>query len=684
MIGAAGDGAVLFRDAGKQWVHEADLVVPQAGARAFSLEGDVAIVGAPSASNGAVIVFRNNGGTWTHEQVLPNPTPDEVYEFGAAVSVAGGRIVVGAPESEFLPGCYGGGRAFVYSYDGQVWTHLGFFCNRDSSRPAAGFGMSIAGSASLIAVGANASPEYPPCCGDAYVMEWRGPDCDEDGAPDACEIVLGESNDCDDNGIPDTCPCGVQNLPDATAGAVPSGCAADCQTNSTPDYLDIGGGASGDCNLDGVPDECGLHSLTYSTIATLDDNDPQAYHTVAMADFDRDGDLDLFAVHGWPGTLYLNNGGTNFTRTEVVQSTAGYDSIFNYDIDTGDLDADGDIDIVYPVAFGEGGVAYVVLNQGLDMRSPPWFHVEVRNINPPESECQYCRVHGTELADIDDDGDLDLLLSYGLFYQRSAGYVGVYLNDGLANFSFDSASLVGWTPRALVLTDVDGDQDLDAVTVHQESDDLSILINRGTAQPGQWLGFEPEIRISMGLDAEAQGFDVEAADFDADGDPDLVFALAAAGALGTMLNQGNGPGGWLGFAPARRHGVGQWPHFVTTIDLNGDGWLDIAAAETVNQSIALLGNLGRNGDGSWRGFSSPVRSPAEGGPVWIGAMDVDADGAHELLVSNRGFYCGLPLPPGRSLACGVLGKRRVAIADGNPSGRRPGRPRSRNHDALAG
>ncbi len=643
MIGSEGDGAVVFRYDGKQWMHEADLAVPQAGERAFSLDGDVAVIGAPSANNGAVSVFRRGAGTWNLEQVLPNPLPNEIWEFGTAVSVLGNRIVVGAPGADFLPGCFGRGRAFVYTYTGNVWTQLGSVCNRDPTREPIGFGMSVASDDHVIAIGANSSDDYPLCCGDAYLIEWRGPDCDEDAAPDACEVSLGESDDCDNNGIPDTCPCGLAPLSASTTGVISSGCAADCQTDGIADYLDIRAGTSADCNLDGVPDECGLYALSYSTIASLDDADPAAYHTLALADFDGDTDRDLFAVQGWPGALYLNRGGGQFTRAQVVVNAAGHDTGFNYDIDTGDLDGDGDTDIVYAMAFpnSEDGVAYVVLNQGVDFRrSPPRFNVDVRNIDPDPTHKLGLRVHATKLTDIDWDGDLDLVLGYGRWYAQTPGNVGVYLNDGQANFSLVSASMVGLTPRAVALTDLDGDGDLDAVTVHQESDDLCILINRGAPQLGQWLGFEPQMRIPIGLDAEAQTFDVAAADFDADGDPDIVFAMAGANAVGTMLNLGNGPDGWGGFAPATRYGVAQLPLFVTTIDLNRDGWPDIAAAETVEKSIALLGNLGRASDGSWRGFSTPVRSPAGAGPVWIEPMDIDDDGSPELLVSNRGFFSG--------------------------------------------
>jgi hypothetical protein len=642
-VGSPSEGAVhTYNAVGGTWASGGMLTI-EAGdflgfGIAMALDDDVFVV---RTELGAAYVYRRSGETWLFEQALGVPLAQYAQRF--AVDVDGQHIVIGLPN---LGGeqCNECGAVLLYVYDGEDW-HLRWTGRPQNDFADLHFGAGVALGDGRLLVGVPLEPffgqPFPTCyeCGAAYLYDWSGPDCDADGVTDACQIAEGEVFDCDANGVPDTCLCGVQNIPVVAAETIPSGCTADCQTNGAADYLDIAVGTSDDCNLDGVPDECGLSALGYSTLAGLDDNDPEAYQSMTLADVDGDGDRDLFVVQGWPGALYLNNGAHGFTLALVVVNTAGDAYGFNYDIDVGDLDADGDPDIVYAMAFpSEEGVAYVVLNQGLDVqRSPPRFNVEVRNIDPASPNA---RVHASKLADIDRDGDLDLLLAYGLFYQRTPGDLGVYVNDGQANFSHLSSSSVGLTPRSLALTDLDGDGDLDAVTVHQESDDLSILINRGSPGPGEWLGFEPEIRIAINLDAEAQTFDVAAADFDRDGDPDVVFSMAATGALGTMLNLGNGPSGWLGFASATRHPVGQWPLFLTTIDLNHDGWPDIAAAETVEKSIAMLGNLGRNGDGTWRGFSTPVRSPAGAGPVWIEPLDIDGDGGLELLVSNRGFFSG--------------------------------------------
>ena len=66
-----------------------------------------------------------------------------------------------------------------------------------------------------------------------FINEY-GPDCNQNGAIDSCEITYGISPDCDGNGIPDEC--------DLAQGA------PDCNGNGVLDQCDIADGSSPDCN----------------------------------------------------------------------------------------------------------------------------------------------------------------------------------------------------------------------------------------------------------------------------------------------------------------------------------------------------------------------------------------------------------------------------------------------------
>jgi hypothetical protein len=64
-----------------------------------------------------------------------------------------------------------------------------------------------------------------------------GPDCDNNGEVDACDIAYNGASDCNENNVPDQCE-------------------PDCQPNGVADECDIVLGDSSDCNVNGVPDEC--------------------------------------------------------------------------------------------------------------------------------------------------------------------------------------------------------------------------------------------------------------------------------------------------------------------------------------------------------------------------------------------------------------------------------------------
>jgi len=83
-------------------------------------------------------------------------------------------------------------------------------------------------------------------------------DCNGNGTPDLCDLILGVETDLDGNGVPDDCQpdCNGNGIPDVVE--ILTGTTPDCNENGVPDFCDIGSGTSTDGNTDGVPDECGV------------------------------------------------------------------------------------------------------------------------------------------------------------------------------------------------------------------------------------------------------------------------------------------------------------------------------------------------------------------------------------------------------------------------------------------
>jgi hypothetical protein len=152
------------------------------------------------------------------------------------------------------------------------------------------------------------------------------------------------------------------------------------------------------------------------------------YHTgsIALGDMDGDGDLDLIAGNGEidiRNRLLLNNG-TADPFNGVTGTDITTDEHYTQPMALGDLDGDGDLDLVVGNLGGTGQVNRVYLNNGT---ANPFSGGTGSNITDDADVTT-----SVALGDVDGDGDLDLAVgNAGL---AGAGNVnGLYLNNGTSN-----------------------------------------------------------------------------------------------------------------------------------------------------------------------------------------------------------------------------------------------------------
>lgn len=144
---------------------------------------------------------------------------------------------------------------------------------------------------------------------------------------------------------------------------------------------------------------------------------------IRVLDMDGDGDQDVVAANH-QGDVYvlLNPGHLTLPAKWPVWRISGNlpgDGWNFRDIDTGDIDGDGDIDIVLA---DEGGNRICWLANNGGTHSDPW---QVRVVDQSDNYLRWA--HSVSLGDMDGDGDLDLAVA------AAAGNVFlVYFNDGVA------------------------------------------------------------------------------------------------------------------------------------------------------------------------------------------------------------------------------------------------------------
>jgi hypothetical protein len=238
-------------------------------------------------------------------------------------------------------------------------------------------------------------------------------------------------------------------------------------------------------------------------------------------DLDGDGDYDLTVLYGElePSRQYWNAGTPQLPSWQLdVTQFAGIFlcSLTGKPAGFGDLDADGDLDLVFGCFYGD---LHMHWNVGTP-QTPAWQQDPsvFQGLAAPWKPA--CR-----LADLDADGDLDLIVACN----HPAAYVRYFENTGtpaspqwtyrgpLSGVTFPSSSHV-----YVALGDLDGDGDLDMIG-SCESPLLQCWENVGTPQSFQFIE-NPSMLLGIGPFSQPVGVGLDLADFDGDGDPDLLVA----------------------------------------------------------------------------------------------------------------------------------------------------------------
>jgi len=177
-------------------------------------------------------------------------------------------------------------------------------------------------------------------------------------------------------------------------------------------------------------------------------------------------------------------------------------------------------------------------------------------------------------------------------------------------------------PSAVAVADLNKDGIPDLVTGSASGLFVQLGIGDGTLQlPVQVSGSSalPESYFRL-----TSGTSIVFGDFNADGNPDILFVACTRGGCSLAVLLGNGDGT---FQPQREYDPSGALGGIAVGDFNGDGILDIALANYANAAVDLL--LG-NGDGTFQ----PARSIARAGASSLAAADLSGDGRLDLVVAD--------------------------------------------------
>jgi len=294
-----------------------------------------------------------------------------------------------------------------------------------------------------------------------------------------------------------------------------------------------------------------------------------AMQGVIATDYDGDGDIDVLAGNRGGEFAILNNDGTNdFSLlgtgvfTNISPASRGITDSAGDGITTADIDNDGDLDLLL-VSDGTANIWRRVKTAAEEALDPSSTYVLSQSFGSSGSVEGYMG----GFADLDNDGWQDLVF---------AGDERVFMNDGSGNFSSGQSVPVSEIddPRAIAFADIDRDGDLDFAIAAKGSrnwlirNDLDLV----ASNVNNWL--QVELISPLG---QAGAFGAK------------VSVVPAGGGALIGMREAKGNHGYLAQDdPVLHFGLGAAASVDVTVDFV-DGTQTQCPAQAANQLIVISG-----------------------------------------------------------------------------------------------
>jgi hypothetical protein len=349
-------------------------------------------------------------------------------------------------------------------------------------------------------------------------------------------------------------------------------------------------------NLDGHAERWRPHRIT---------SDTAGVRATLPVDVDGDGDVDVVvAAFSAERVVWYENSagdGTTWTARGIGGASQGLSAVA-----AGDLDGDGDLDLVSG-SEGDSRISW------LENRR---VHRSTSFADGTPLPAQVSATRDVEVADVDGDGDLDVL-SASYNDDRVAWYENVA--GDASRWTAHTVTTAANGADAVVAADLDGDGDLDLASASDLDNEVTWYENRG-GKVAAW----PQHAVTTAVPGARS---VVGADIDGDGDLDAVSASPNADRIVWYENRAGSGLEWT------EHDVAQGANGAYSVwagDVDGDGDADVVSASSIDDRILLHRNL----DGHGLRWSTQVISSQASGASSVTAADIDGDGDLDVLSAS--------------------------------------------------
>ncbi|MFN0151399.1 MAG: FG-GAP-like repeat-containing protein [bacterium] len=346
---------------------------------------------------------------------------------------------------------------------------------------------------------------------------------------------------------------------------------------------------------------------------------------VAVGDYDRDGDTDIFAVRGTigPDVLYRNNGNGTFTNVAAAAGVAtthfGCGPVF------ADTDGDSWLDLLIGSIEGDPPLLFRNLGDGT-----------FQNVTAASGINYNRSTFSTSFADYDRDGDIDFFMTHrgapqfeGRHLWRNNGdgtFSDADVAAGFAEFGdalFDYTFTANWA-------DIDGDR----------WPDLLVTSDLGNSEIYRNDGDGTFTETTTPVISDEGGMGAAVGDYDNDGDLDWFVSSimdSAAGYTGNRLYQNSGAGTFSCHTLAGGVPNGYWGWASSFQDFNNDGNLDLYHVNGWSTPFDLdpARMFVSNGNGTFTQRAEELGANFFGQGRGIAVFDFDNDGDLDIFIAQN-------------------------------------------------
>ncbi|WP_353777491.1 FG-GAP-like repeat-containing protein [Winogradskyella sp. 3972H.M.0a.05] len=342
-------------------------------------------------------------------------------------------------------------------------------------------------------------------------------------------------------------------------------------------------------------------------------NNVVGVNSIYAADFDNDGDMDVLSSSYTDDKIawYENTNGLGDFGTQQTISTTADTAISAI---AADIDNDGYMDVVSSMEH-LAEVSWYKNNDG----SGEFDDKKVVSISTRD-------VNSIDIADLDGDGDMDIISASNNFGSDDRGRIIWFENIQDQQCNFCLPHIVNDIDEAYSISavDIDGDGDMDllsAVSIENNNTDDRIVWYENVNGVGD---FSSPIIIDTVEHISA----VVAADVDGDDDMDLLMTTAEDDQLVWYENvDGEGT-----YSPKQLiAGNLVLSISIDVSDIDGDGDNDVLVSDFFNDNIKWFKNMDGLGNFS-NGFF--ITNADLNSPQWVQAGDMDTDGDLDILVAD--------------------------------------------------